>query len=279
MKFSLKVTRNVGFLSAIGAALFLLTAAPQVGAQTLVFDNISNFENGVAGASVTSTSSTPNTFMGDGYNLAPGTTSITGFDVFPVNLTGTTFTGLKITVYVWGSVNTGTVNATTPAFSNLLGTYVFTSTGTYASGFFYAFEGAVPGVTPGLLLNTPLLLPSSPIGVTLNFQGTTDGVNYASVNNLSSLISYGTPATVGSNVFNGYYRNANSETNGNFTSTLRSLGLTNQSVALRVFGTAIPEPGTWALLSVGAVLFFGLPQTVRARRLGGDPGVSCPLFW
>src|SRR5215470_10896382 len=92
--------------------------------QTVVFDNISNFENGVPGATNASTGSTPNYFMGDGYLLTPGTTNISGFDVFPVNLSGTTFTGLKITIYVWGSVNTsGIVDSITPAFGNLLTNY------------------------------------------------------------------------------------------------------------------------------------------------------------
>src|SRR5438874_2154874 len=86
----------------------------------LLFDNMSNFENGVAGAGVASTGSTPNTFMGEGYNLIPGATAITGFDIYPVNLSGTAYNALRISIYVWGTVNTGTVNATTPAFGNLL---------------------------------------------------------------------------------------------------------------------------------------------------------------
>ena len=70
--------------------------------------------------------------MGDGYNLAAGTTAITGFDVYPVNVSGVNYTGLKINIFVWGSVNTsGTVNATTPAFGNLLASYSLTSSGAF----------------------------------------------------------------------------------------------------------------------------------------------------
>src|SRR5690242_17685801 len=38
-----------------------------------------------SGTVATATGSTPNTFMGDAYNLAAGANSITGFDIFPVN--------------------------------------------------------------------------------------------------------------------------------------------------------------------------------------------------
>lgn len=221
-------------------------------AQTLVFDNISNARNAVPGAVLTSTSSTPNTFMGSAYNLFPGTTAITGFDLFPVNLSGTSFNALRINIYVWGGVNLGTVNATTPAFSNLLGQYTLSTTGTFNTGFYFPFENAIPGSAPGISLGTPLALSSNQIGITVNYQGSTDGgTTYANVNSLTSPITYGTPATVGSNVFNGYYRNAATETNGNFTSTLRSLGQTNQSVGMRIYGSVVPEPATMAAIGIG----------------------------
>ena len=252
--FGLKgLRRSVGILAA--TALTLGAAAASKAA--LVFDNVSNFRNAAAGASGTSTGTTPNTFMGDGYTLLSGTTSITGFDLYPVNNSGTAFAALRLTIYVWGTVNTtGTVSATTPAFSNLLASYTVTSTitGGFANGTYLAYESATPGVNPGLALGAPLVPTGNTVGLTFAYQGSTDGTNFASVNSLTSLITYGTPATVGSNVFNGYYRNANSETDGNFTSALRSLGVTNQGLAVRVYGNVVPEPGTWALLAAGGVV-------------------------
>src|SRR2546430_75532 len=59
------------------AALFGIMGiafAPLGKAAVVVFDNMSNYENGVSGAAIASTSSTPNYFMGDGYQLTPGTT-------------------------------------------------------------------------------------------------------------------------------------------------------------------------------------------------------------
>jgi hypothetical protein len=205
----------------------------------VVFDNISNYENTMAGAAIASTSSTPNTFMGDGYNLIAGVTSINGFDIFPVNLSGTDFDSLKITIYVWGSVNLGVVGTSTPAFGNLLATYTLTASGGFPTGFYFPFEAAPAGSSPGITLTSPLAVPSALIGITFSYQGSTDGgTTFNNANHLTSLISYGTPASVGTLEFNGYYRNAASEVNGNFTSALRSLGQSSQSLALRVFGTA-----------------------------------------
>jgi hypothetical protein len=251
------------FSSALRAALVLsaisLVSVTNAKA-TLVFDNASNFENEVAGASANVTGSTPNTFMGDGYTLTPGTSDITGFDLFPVNLSGTAYTGIKINIFVWGTVNTGAVSAATPAFGNLLGSYTLTESGTFTSGFYFPIENATPGSAPGITLTTPLAIPSTTIGLSFNYQGTTDGITYNNVNSLTSIIAAGTVPTVGSQTFDGYYRNANSEVNGNFTSTLRSLGLVDQSLGVRVYGdvTVVPEPTTLALAGLGCVAFSAL---------------------
>jgi hypothetical protein len=234
----------------LARACVLLASAALCDAQ-LAFNNVTLPPDPF---SAFSTSSTPNTFMGDGYNLAAGTTSITGFDIYPVNVSGTSFIGLKINIFVWGSVNTsGTVNSTTPAFGNLLATYTLTSAGNFANGFYFPFESATPGVTPGITLATPLAVPSTQIGISFNYQGTTDGINYSSFQNLTSIISSNAP-TVGSEVFAGYYRNAGTptETDGNFTSSLRALGGLGsfQSLAVRVY--SVPEPTSVALAGLGA---------------------------
>jgi len=237
-----------------GLLCFGLTwLAPVSYGGTLVFDNFT-------GRTYNATSSTPNTFMGDGYVVAPGTTNISEIGYFPVNLSGTTYTGLQTTFYFWGTLNTsGTVNAGSPAFSNLLATYTDTQIGTFASGFYFPLDYVLPA---------PLAISDTTIGLTMNVQGTTDGITYNSVNSLTGLIGSGAVPVTGSNVFNGYYRNANSETNGNFTSSLRSLGLTNQSVAYLLYTDPVPEPGT-VLLICGGVSILGLlrrRQSCRANR-------------
>jgi len=235
-------------------------ASAQVGC---VFDNVTN--QFASGNGAFSTSSTPNTFMGGGFNLLAGTTAITGFDLYPVNVSGTNFDHLKINVWIWQTVNTsGTVNATTPAFSNLLGNYTLTSAGTFTTGFYFPIEGSPVGQASGVTLGVPLAISGTQIGMTFNYQGSTDGgLTYNSVNSLTSIISANNPNAVGTNVFGGYYRNANSETNGNFTSSLRSLGgLTNQSVAVRIYGenAAVPEPAS--MLAIG----LGIAGLISKRR-------------
>src|SRR5580765_4379745 len=98
--------KETTFAHAFGkVSVWLVLAAASLVAATLargavVFDNMSNYEGGNTNATVAATGSTPNTFMGDGYTLAAGTTQITGFDLFPVNLSGTSYTGLKINIFV-----------------------------------------------------------------------------------------------------------------------------------------------------------------------------------
>lgn len=247
-----KALRCADFLAqhAIVIAVVIAALWASTSQAALLFDDVTS-----SSSILEPTGSTPNTFMGDGYTLATGAADITGLDLFPVNLSGTNYTGLEVNIYVWGTVNTGIVSSVAPAFGNLLGSYTFTSTGTFTSGFSYPFESASPGVTPGVTLGTPLAVSSPIIGLTINYQGTTNGTTYASANGLTSLTSYGAAPTTGSEEFNGYYRNANSETNGNFISTLRSLGQNDQSLAVRIYGdVAVPEPAIMTGLALPAAL-------------------------
>jgi len=103
------------------------------------------------------------------------------------------------------------------------------------------------------------------IGVTFNYQGSTDGgATYNNINSLTSLISYGTPPTVGSLQFSGYYRNAASEVNGNFTSSLRTLGNPNEGLGLRIYGVAVPEPSSMAVAGLGMAMLLVIRRRNRS---------------
>ena len=238
------------------SSIFPILLLADYASGALLFDNMTS----VAPNSLANVTSTPNTFMGDAFVLAPGANDLTGLDLFPYLGSGTSYVGLKLNFYIWGNVNTGSVTASAPAFSDLIGSYSLTFHRSYPSGYYYNFESATPGVTPGIPLPSPLLLPSTVstvdnsngtvsdlIGITFNFQGTTDGTNFNSANGLTPIISPNLPTT-GANYFNGYYRNANSEMNGNFTSSIRSLGLPNQNIGIRIYGdinSGAPSSEQW----------------------------------
>jgi len=123
---------------------------------------------------------------GDGYNAASRNQALTGFDLYPVNLSGVTYNALQLDIYVWGNVNTsGHRQRHDTGFQQLIGSLCCQATGTFSSGFYFPFESATPGVTPGVTLTTPLTIPGTTIGITFSYQGSTDGgTTFATANNL-----------------------------------------------------------------------------------------------
>lgn len=206
------------------------------------------------GASVTSTGSTPRSYMGLPFTLGSsgGTTNITvsSGTAYLAAASSATYTNVRLNLTFWGAVS-GATSGATAAFSNLLGSCSFDlGPLTAVSGTMYTYTFTLP---------TPIVLPAQTGGVTVNWQGDTGG-GLASTDALTSVVRYGAvPAVgtlpVGTAGTNGYYRNASSETNGNFLgSSFRSLsGLTNQSLALQLFGPPSPPLAlTEAATSVGA---------------------------
>ena len=188
------------------------------------------------GASLTSTGSTPRSFMGFPPTMsnAAGASNITitGGSAYLVSNSAATYTNIRLNITFWGTAS-GATSGTTPAFSNSLGTYSFDfGARTTAANTYYTYSFTLP---------SPVILPLQTCGVTVNWQGDT-GSGLASNDNLTSLIRYGAVVatgalTLGTAGTNGYYRNASSETDGNFLgSSFRSLGQTNQGLALQLIG-------------------------------------------
>ena len=230
----------------------------------LIFDAIT----GLAGAS--GTTSTPNTFIGEAIDgsaaggLAP---KLTGFDCAIVNFTGATVTttNLRLNAYVWGThLNSGAGNV----FSNLLATYtVDFGPVSLATSSFIPIESATPGVTPGVVLATPLQLTSNQNwGMTFNWQTeTATPGTYVSTNNFTQALRVTGPFAVGTPDFAapnfGYYRNAGSENTGNFLfSSARNIGA-NSGVYMRAYAEAVPEPTSLAVLGLS-----GLTLIARRRK-------------
>ena len=215
---------------------------------TLLFDNVTAFQTGAGTAGGTGTSSPFGTFEGDPYTLAAGGTNIAGFDVFPVNFSTQTFNALKINIFVWGTVNTNlsTVNASNPAFGNLLGSYSLTTVGgSFAPNTYRSYATGTPGTSPGITLGTPLsmagLTTANRLGLSFNYQGSTDGgTTYNTVAGLTSIITYNASATTGSLLLSDFYYNRGNESNGNFiTSPVAFGGINNQSIGTRVYDSVV----------------------------------------
>ena len=88
-------------------------------ASTLLYDDMT-------GTSLVYTGGSADEFMGNGITLAPGANDITGFDCILLNATGSNLSGAKINIFVWGAVNLGTINSSSPAFSDELAIYTLT---------------------------------------------------------------------------------------------------------------------------------------------------------
>ena len=256
----------------LGGILSLSATASFADSSSVAYDSANAFEHATNGAFGIPVPFLPNTFMGAAVMLTPGTTSISGLDLYVTNLTGARVTGLRINVFIWDTINTGPYSSSNPAFSNLLGTFSWTRDAvSIRQGGLYGITGASRGVDPGLTLDRPLSLGDTSIGLTMNFQRlASDGVSYESVDGLSGLFVIDGRLTTGSDIFpNHYFRNAQGEADGNFISgpyangapQLKSIGL-----AMRVFGevTPVPEPASYLLLGLGLTAISLARQRERA---------------
>jgi hypothetical protein len=210
---------------AAAAAMALLSASASAVYAGVDYDNLITIENDTTKTGGFGVTPANDTFIGGAFTLSPKATDITGFDLVGDNMTSTNFTDVEVFVYVWGTVNTGTVDTSHPAFSNLLNEYGY-DLGPAAANSVIDLQ-YLPGAIPDLPVSPALQLSgSTTIGLTVNYMGSTDNVNYASVTGLTSYLSESLPPSPGSNPLPGFYRNNATETDGNFVSALRNVGNT-----------------------------------------------------
>ena len=229
----------------------------------VIYDAISDL------TTYTTTTSTPHTFMGQAFNTSNAAGSmpqVSSVQVGMFVIGAQTFANVRLRLQIWGSFSSAATGATS-VFSNPLGAPSVFNLGpvTTAGNGVFVFT---------LNFATPITLPStSNLGITFNFQSSSDGVNFVDNEALATAMRAPTGTTnipVGQNITTGtnvYYRNASARTDFNFNANdARVLtGQTQATDGLAFSLTAVPEPTTWGLL-LGGAAFLAVAQRLRRSR-------------
>jgi hypothetical protein len=258
MKTTTRHRRHFSFLTGGASVLvaLLLFTAGRASAQTTLLDTFSLAET------LTLTTSTPRTYMGNSFtnnSLPAGTTGfqISDLTIYMASGAAASYSDIVARLQFWNSYNANGASV----FSNAAGAFTIDLGAlTTAANTFYTID---------VTLATPITLTGGAgtnWGFVQNFQGNTGG-GLVDNTNLTSLITASTTGYAAGTVTNGsapafgYYRNASGRTDFNFSSTdSRTLaGLNNQAIAIIINGAPIPEPSsTMLLLAGGAVAIFFL---------------------
>ncbi len=234
--------------------------------ETLVFDSFTNATN------LTTTTGSPRTFMGTGFNVdgAGGSNPVISKLTVYLAYTGTvaqTYNTIRVRLQLWD----GWSSTANPVFSSPLGAEVDAD----MTGPVTLNPNTFSPIT--VTLATPVTLTGlTSHGIAVNFQGDT-GAGLASADILTSLLRYGTVAVaVGSNALTASYgyRNVANETNFNFApSDSRSFGQQNEAMALQMFATtASPTAQTITNFSATPANPLVTDGTFAVSATGGASG-------
>lgn len=248
------------FLSILAIATVLGGASAS--AQVTIYDAVSDQ------SSFTTTGSSPRTYMGQAFNVSGAAGSmpqVTSATVGMFVSGAQTFANVQLRLQIWGTFNAAATGAA-DAFSNPVG-----GPSTFLLGPISTTGNSVFLFT--LNFATPITLPSTMnLGITFNFQTSTDGVTFADNTNVVTAMRIvgAPPIPVGQNITHGgntFYRNASGRTDFNFNANdarnITNMTQSNNGLAFSL--RAIPEPSTWLLLLGGAGALVGLQRFRRKR--------------
>jgi hypothetical protein len=232
-------------------------AAP-LAATALVYD-------GITGAALSFTGSTPRTFMGQGFSVADpgGPVQISSMTIVLVAGAAVNYVNTRINVEFWDSYDSTAASGS--VFSSPLGINAFTTgplTTAGATALSFTLTFATPIALTGLVnhgLAVNWQSDAAGTGTFINDTLLTEGLRTTG----SANINPGANVTPGS----GYYRNVSGATNFNFLgSDARVLsGVTNGGLAFTLTSvSAVPEPGSAGMWLAG--LAFAGACAARSRR-------------
>jgi hypothetical protein len=202
------------------------------------------FDSFTGAGTLTTTTGSPRTFMGDPFTTTTGTGTTVTIQEATVYLASTAAqsfsNGVQIRVQFWETYASGA----TPVFATAGGgVQTFTLPG--------PVNLALNTFTPiNLVFPTPIVLSGLENGISINYQGD-NGAGFASSDTITSLIRGNGALAVGSNTPNGagfvaptfgFYRNAAAQTTFNFApSDFRQFaGITDILLALQLRGSVSP---------------------------------------
>lgn len=207
-----------------------------------LFDSFNS--TGGTSRSLTGTSSTPRSTMAGAITTAgSGLFSVTDLSFTAINRGTATLTNFYVTVSIFDAVN----QSATPVFTNSVYSQQWSVTTSLNQNYYTKIT-----INPANVK----LSGGHNYGVVLSFLNSAG----AKSDDITTLISYGDPLAAGSSL--GWYRDASND--GIIgSSEARTFNLANESLALSINGTAVPEPTTLAVLGIGLVALAKRRRNLR----------------
>ena len=192
------------------------------------------YDSFTAATGLTTTTGTPRSVMGGGFTAAGAgpQVDISKITVYMAATSAVSYTNVRVNIQLWDTA----AAASTPVFGSAAGSLIVADLGavTTTANTFNAVDITLP---------SPIRLNSlANKGIAVSYQGDT-GAGLATTDALTSLLTYDSPVSVGTNSFsggNGFLRNASLRSDYNFLpSDLRTFtGITDVAFGIILYGNA-----------------------------------------